>query len=70
VKQDNETKDVIVETYAEDMAKVLENDKSGIIRKIIYEEEKHEIEKRNLSPQSQKKINFLCLQVCYSFYLV
>ncbi|KKQ07703.1 MAG: hypothetical protein US18_C0010G0015 [Parcubacteria group bacterium GW2011_GWB1_36_5] len=65
MKQDNETKDVIVETYAEDMAKVLENDKSGIIRKIIYEEEKHEIEKRNLSPESKKNKFFMLTSLLF-----
>ena len=65
MKQDNETKDVIVETYAEDMAKVLENDKSGIIRKIIQEEEKHEIEKRNLSPESKKNKFFMLTSLLF-----
>lgn len=58
MEKDNEIKNKIVQTYAEDMAKVLEDDKSGLIKKIIHEEEKHEIEKRNLSPES-KKNNFL-----------
>ena len=44
----------VIETYAEDMAQVLENDKGGLIKKIIHEEEEHEAEKRNLSPQSKK----------------
>ncbi len=50
----------IVETYAEDMAKVIENDQSGgLIKKIIHGEEEHEKEKRNLSPQSKKNKFFM-----------
>ena len=49
-------KNKIVETYAEDMVKVLEDDKSGLIKKIIHEEEENENEKekKNLSPDSVK----------------
>ena len=61
MEQDNKTQGRIVETYAEDMAKVLESDKSGIIKKIIHEEEKHEIEKRNLSPESKKNKLFMLM---------
>lgn len=48
-----------VETYAEDMAQVLENDKEGLVKKIIHGEAEHEMEKRNLSPQSRKNRIFL-----------
>ena len=51
----------VIETYAEDMAQVLENDKGGLIKKIIHEEEEHEAEKRNLSPQSKKNQFFMLL---------
>lgn len=54
MEKNNEVKHKIVQTYAEDMAKVIEDDKSGLIKKIIHEEEEHEIEKRNLSPESKK----------------
>ena len=49
----------IVETYAEDMAKVLEDDKSGLVKRIIHQEEQHEKEKMNLSPQSRKNKLFM-----------
>jgi hypothetical protein len=49
----------IVETYADDMAKVIENDTQGLVKKIIHGEEEHEMEKRNLSPQSKKNRLFM-----------
>ncbi|MES3032055.1 MAG: hypothetical protein V4699_02305 [Patescibacteria group bacterium] len=49
----------IVETYAEDMAKVIENDQSGLIKKIIHSEEEHEKEKRDMSPESKKNRFFM-----------
>lgn len=49
----------IVETYAGDMARILENDKEGLIKKIIHGEEKHEEEKKNLSPESNKNKLFM-----------
>lgn len=42
------------ETYAEDMAKTIAGDKEGLIKKILQEEEMHEVEKKNLSPESRK----------------
>lgn len=59
--QNKEKKHGVVQTYAEDMARVLEDDKSGLIKKIIHEEEEHEIEKRNLSPESNKNKLFMFL---------
>jgi hypothetical protein len=53
----------IVETYAEDMAEVLENDKEGLIKKIIHGEEKHEEEKKNLSPESRKNKFFMFISI-------
>jgi len=55
-----------VETLAEDMARVIENDKEGLIKKIIHEQEMKEAEKRNLSPESKKNKVFMLL----SFMLV
>ncbi len=50
----SQTPKVAAETYAEDMAKVIENDKEGLVKKIIHGEERHEEEKKNLSPESKK----------------
>ncbi|MFA5932131.1 MAG: hypothetical protein WC793_02030 [Candidatus Paceibacterota bacterium] len=76
--KDKIIKKVLVETYAEDMAKVLESDKEGLIKKIIHGEEEHEAEKKNLSPESQKNklfmfISFLLIflaLVTLSFFLL
>ena len=64
----------VVETYAEDMAKVIENDKEGLIKKIIHGEEERETEKRNLSPESKKNrlfmlISFILILVSLAIFL-
>ncbi|OGI95544.1 hypothetical protein A2917_03265 [Candidatus Nomurabacteria bacterium RIFCSPLOWO2_01_FULL_42_17] len=65
MEKTNETQNKIVQTYAEDMAKVIEDDKSGLIKKIIHEEEEHEIEKKNLSPESKKNKFFMAVGVSF-----
>ncbi len=59
MEQDSKIKSKIAKTYAEDMAKVIEDDKSGLVKKIIQGEEKHEIEKMNLSPESKRNKLFM-----------
>lgn len=59
MEQKNKTQNKIVETYAEDVAKIIEEDRSGLIKKIIHEEAQHEIVKKNLSPQSKKNRFFM-----------
>jgi hypothetical protein len=49
----------IVETYAEDMAEVLKNDREGLVKKMIHGEEEHEKEKKNFSPESSKNKLFM-----------
>jgi len=49
----------MVTTYVEDMAKVIEGDQAGIIKKIIHEQEASEREKINLSPESKKNKIFM-----------
>lgn len=63
--KENKTQAKIVETYAQDMAKVIEDDKSGLIKKIIRGEEQHEIEKKNLSPESKKNKFFMILGLLF-----
>ena len=58
MEKDNKTQK-IVQTYAEDIAKVIENDKGGLIKKIIHGAEEHEREKSNLSPESKKNRFFM-----------
>ncbi len=48
-----------VETLADDMVKVIENDRGGLIKKIIHEEEEHEALKKSLSPESGKNKIFM-----------
>jgi|GEM_PF-566852 len=54
MEKENDQKTNLVQTYADDMVKVLQDDRGGTIRQIIHGEEKHEEEKRNLSPESRK----------------
>lgn len=49
----------VVETYAGDMAEVIGNDKEGLVKKIIHDEEEHELQKRDLSPESKKNKFFM-----------
>lgn len=63
VKQNEKIENKIVETYAEDMAKVIEDSQGGIIKKIIHGEEEQEIQKRNLSPQSRKNKLFMFISL-------
>jgi len=52
-----------VQTYAEDMAKVIESGEGGIIKKIIHEQEEMEKQKKNLSPESKKNKLFMFVSV-------
>jgi len=56
---DEGVKNKSIETYAEDMAKVIEGTEGGLIKKIIHEQEIHDLEKKNLSPQSKKNQLFM-----------
>ncbi len=59
MEKDNNAQNKIVRTYTEDLAQVIEEDKSGLIKRIIHEEEEHEKVKRNLSPESKKNKFFM-----------
>lgn len=58
---------MVVETYADDMAEVIENDKGGLIKKIIHEEEDEEARKRNLSPESKQNKLFMWVSIMLIF---
>lgn len=64
--EENKLKSKNIITYTEDMVKAIEDDKGGLIKKIIHEEEEHEEEAKNLSPKSQKNRLFMFI----SFLLV
>jgi hypothetical protein len=59
MEQDNKPQNVVVETYAEDMAEVIGSDTEGLVKKIIQGEEEHEKEKKNLSPESKQNKIFM-----------
>ncbi|HEV7424349.1 MAG TPA: hypothetical protein VGO21_04130, partial [Candidatus Paceibacterota bacterium] len=68
MEKDKKIQHEVAHTFAEDMAKVIEDDSGGLVRKIIHEEEEHEIEKKNLSPESRK--NKILMLVSLVFTLV
>jgi len=57
----------VVETYAEDMAKVIADDRGGLIKKIIHQSSGNEIEKINLSPESKKNQFFMIAGILLIF---
>jgi hypothetical protein len=61
--EENNTQNKIVETYAGDMAEVIEGDKGDLVKKIIHGEEEHEEERKNLSPESQKNRLFMFIGI-------
>lgn len=63
MEQSKKTENKIVQTYAEDMAKVIESDKEGLVKKIIHGEEQHELEKKNLSPMSKQNKILMFLSI-------
>jgi hypothetical protein len=67
MEKDEKTSGAIVETYAEDMAKVIEDDKEGLVKKIIHGEEEHQEEKKNLSPESKKNKLFMLIGILLMF---
>ncbi len=66
MENEKELKHKTVDTYAEDMARVLQDDKEGLVKKIIHEAEEREAEKKNFSPESTKNKIYMFL----SFLLV
>ncbi|MFA5095554.1 MAG: hypothetical protein WC447_02790 [Candidatus Paceibacterota bacterium] len=67
MENENKFKNKNVETYTRDMVKAIENDKGGLIKKIIHEEEEHEAQKKNLSPGSKKNRIFMFISVALIF---
>ena len=67
MEKDKKIEHKIVQTFAGDMAEVIENDKEGLIKKIIHGEEEHEEEKKNLSPESKKNKLFMSIGIFLFF---
>ena len=55
------THNVVVETFAEDMADFIGSSAGGLVKNIIHSEEEHEKETKNLTPQSKKNVVFMSL---------
>jgi len=68
MEKDNEIKSKFVETYAGDMVEVIENDKEGLIKKVIYGEEENEKEKKNLSPESNENRLFMFISILLTVF--
>lgn len=60
----------IVETYAEDMARVISDDQGGLIKKIIEEEERKQEDKKKFDPESRTNKMYLILGVILSMIAV
>ncbi len=59
IKKDTVSSSPAVETFTDDMVKVIEDSQGGLIKKIIEEQEKHEVEKVNFSPESKRNRTFV-----------
>lgn len=59
MEQDKEIKHEVAQTYAEDMARVLEDDKVGLIKKMIHGEEEKEAQKNASSPEARRNKFFM-----------
>ena len=57
----------VTETYAEDMAKAIERNEGGMIKKIIEEQEEHEAVKKNISPESKRNKLFMSISIVLIF---
>lgn len=65
METENKIKNKKIETYAEDMARVIESDTGGLIKKIIHEQEEYETERKNLSPGSKKNKIFIFTSILF-----
>ena len=65
--EEKKVTNVIVETYANDMAGVIGDNENGMVKKIIEEEERHNAQYEKLSPESTKNKIFLAVGVVLVF---
>ncbi len=61
--EENKTKNVVVETYANDMAGAISGNENGTIKKIIEEEEKNDALEKKTSPESRNNKIFLIIGI-------
>lgn len=57
-----------IQTYTNDMVKVIEDGGGGLIKKMIREQETAEEEKKNMSPESKKNKVFMILGITLIFF--
>lgn len=55
----------VVETCAEDMAHVIEDNQGGLVKQMIHEEEMKQIQNKNVSPVSQKNKIYILLSAIF-----
>jgi hypothetical protein len=70
MEPENKIENKNVQTYAEDMAKVIEGNEGRMIKKIIHEQEENEAVKEDLSPKSQKNKLFMVVSLWMVFLAV
>lgn len=70
MENEKEIKNANVETFATDMAEVIENDREGLVKKIIHEQEMREKEKADMSPDSTKNKTFMLISIALIFISV
>lgn len=63
MEEKNKVKNVNVETYAEDMARVIGDNENGAVKKIIEEQEDYNTEDKKTSPESKKNKIFLFIGI-------
>jgi len=63
MEDEQKPKNIEVETYADDMAKIIGDNQDGVVQKIIHEEEQKEEEERKESPERKANKAFLILGV-------
>jgi len=65
MENENKLKNKSAQTYTGDMVKAIGIDKSGLVKRIIHEEEEHEALKKNLSPSSKKNRVFMFISIVF-----
>ncbi len=65
-EENKKTKNVAIETFAEDMAKVVESNEIGIVKKILEEQEKNEASDKKESTKMPKSKVFFFLGIFFT----
>lgn len=64
---EDKTKNKGIETYADDLASVLENNEEGLIKKLIHEQEEIDLKAKKDSPESRQNKKFLIIGIALIF---